>query len=179
MTEDDRLYNGFLTGDLSSFDALISRYTGRLVLYLNGLTHNIHDAEDLAIETFAAIMVKKPAIHPGNFQAYLYKAARNRATRFRLLRRRMTVFDPEDVRMEEAMAVRPEDEFLWDERRQAVHRGLKRIDPETREALWLVYFEEMSYAQAAQVLDVNAKRIDNLLSRGKRLMKEGFTNADE
>ena len=184
MAEGDALYSDYLAGDSSAFDALISVYTGRLVLYLYGLTKNTHDAEDLVIETFAALMVKKPSIRPGNFQAYLYRAARNRALRFRLLRRRLSAFSLDDAQAEQALAACPEDDYLRDERRQAVRRCLNRIDSEPREALWLVYFEGMSYAQAAQVLGVNAKRVDNLLSRGKRLMKaelmkEGFTDADE
>ena len=65
-----------------------------------------------------------------------------------------------------------------------MRRCLDRIDPEPREALWLIFFEDMRYAQAAQVLGVNVKRIDHLLSRGKRLMKaelikEGITDANE
>ena len=47
-----------------------------------------------------------------------------------------------------------------------------RIDPELREALWLVYSEGLTYAEAASVMGVNAKRVDHLLSRGKKQMRE-------
>ena len=181
---DDALYSRFWAGDLSAFDALILKYSGRLILYLNGLTHNMQDAEDLAIETFAAILTKKPALHPGCFQAYLYKSARNRAARFHTLKRRLQVFSLEDAQVEELIAARPEEEFLRDERNRTVRRCLSRIDPEPREALWLIYCEGMSYADAAAILGVNAKKINNLLTKGKRLMqaelaKEGITRAGE
>ncbi len=181
---DDELYRRYLAGDSPAFDALIAKYSGRLVLYLEGLTRDVRDAEDLAIESFAAILAKRPAIRPGGFQAYLYRTARNRATRFHMLRRRLPAFGLEEAQLWEAQTARPEDEFLKDERRRAVQRCLASIEPEPREALWLVYFEEMSYVQAASVLGVNAKRIDNLLVRGKRLMraelaKEGITDARE
>ncbi len=181
---DDMLYSLFLAGDSSAFDTLILKYSGRLILYLNGLTHNIQDAEDLTIETFAAILAKKPVIRPGNFQAYLYRAARNRATSFHILSRKVQVFSLEDIQVEEVLTVRPEDGFLLDERRRAVRRCLSRIDPEPREALWLVYCEDMSYAEVAAILRVNTKKINNLLTKGKQLMKaelakEGITRADE
>ena len=181
---DDQLYRQFLEGSVSAFDELVLRYTGRLVLYINGLTHNMEDAEDLVIETFAAILTKRPAIRPGNFQAYLYKAARNRATRFHTRKLRNQTFSMEEDQIAEALAVRPEDEFLRDERRRAVRRCLGRIEPEPREALWLVYCEDMSYAQAAAVLGVNAKKINNYLTKGKQRMKaelakEGITDANE
>ena len=72
---------------------------------------------------------------------------------------------------------------LWkEERKQALDLCLSRIDPELREALWLVYGEDMTYAQAAEIMGVNVKRIDHLLTRGKKTMKdelekEGVTDA--
>lgn len=181
---DDALYSQFLAGDISAFDALILKYSARLSLYLNGLTHGMEDAEDLAIETFAAILTKKPAIRPGNFQAYLYRAARNRATRFHILKSRLPVFSLDDALIEEALTARPEDDFLRDEKRLAVQRCLNRIDPELREALWLIYCEGMRYAEAAAILKVNEKKINNWLTKGKQRMraelaKEGITHADE
>ena len=64
-----------------------------------------------------------------------------------------------------------------------LHICLDRIEPQLKEALWLVYFEEMSYREAADIMGVNTKRIDHLLTRGKRklreeLEKEGVTDAN-
>ena len=61
---------------------------------------------------------------------------------------------------------------------------LDRIDPELREALWLVYMEELTYNEAALVMGVKPKRVDHLLTRGKEhmrreLAKEGIRNAYE
>ena len=45
---------------------------------------------------------------------------------------------------------------------------MEGIDSQTRETLWLVYVEDMSYAQAAMVMGVSTKKIDHLLDRGKK-----------
>lgn len=184
MNSDDELYSRFLAGDMSAADSLMEKYTGRLVMYTDAIIHDIRDAEDLVIETFAAILTRRPAIREGGVQAYLYRAARNRALRFRAVRRRTRMFSLDDDAAEELTAVRPEDEFLRGERQQAVQRCLNRIDPECREALWLTFFEGFSYTEAAAVMGVNTKKVDNLLMKGKRCMKtelekEGITCADE
>ena len=57
------------------------------------------------------------------------------------------------------------------ERREVMRVCLERIDPQLKEALWLVYCEDMSYAEAASVMKVNTKRIDHLLQRGKKQMR--------
>ena len=61
---------------------------------------------------------------------------------------------------------------------------MEGIDSQTREALWLVYVEDMSYAQGAMVMGVSTKKIDHLLDRGKKrlrteLEKEGVSHAHE
>ena len=181
---DDELYSLFLAGDMSAADQLITRYSGRLIMYADAMIHDIHDAEDLVIESFAVIMTRRPAIRPGGFQAYLYQTVRRRAGRFHTLRRRVSVFSLDEEQAEELLAVRPEDEFLRDEQRRAVRLCMNRISPECREVIWLVFFEGLSYAETAAVMGVNHKKVDNLLAKGKREMKEelireGITRAQE
>ena len=59
-----------------------------------------------------------------------------------------------------------------DETHRALHRCLDRLDREVHEAIWLIYFEDMSYSEAATVMGVNQKKIDNLLARGKQVLKQ-------
>ncbi len=184
MQSDDELYRQFLTGDTSSYDQLMVRYGDSLTYYINGYTHDLQDAEDLMIDAFARIMVKKPRIGEGAFRAYLYKTARNLATRFHEKQSHVQVFGFEDLSEEIADSVLTEDLLRDRQRSEVLHLCLERIDPELKEALWLVYFDGMSYAQAAEVMRVSAKRIDHLLARGKKHMrreleKEGICNAKQ
>ncbi len=184
MNSDDELYRRFLAGDTSSYDQLMIRYGDSLTFYIHGYTHDLQDAEDLMIEAFARIMAKKPRIQAGAFKAYLYKTARNLTIRFHEKRRNMTVFSFEEMDREIADSVLKEDILETRNRKEVLRTCLERIDPELREALWLVYFDDMSYAQAAEVMRVSPKRIDHLLERGKQhmrreLKKEGIRHAYE
>ena len=184
MQNDDSLYRLFLSGETSAYDALMIRYGDRLTLYLNGYLHSWQDAEDLMIEAFARIMVKKPHIREGGFKAYLYKTARNLAARFHARAARAETFSLEGMEKEIAAGLTPEDSLEDQERIRILHLCLTRIDPQLREALWLVYFDDLSYADAAAVMGVSRKRVDKLLQRGKAMMraelaKEGITNAYE
>ena len=82
MESDDILYREFLDGDTASYDQLMIRYCDSLTMFLYGFLHDWQDSEDLMIESFARVMVKKPKIGEGSFKAYLYKTARNLASRF-------------------------------------------------------------------------------------------------
>ena len=184
MLGDHELYSLFLTGDNSSYDQLMIRYGDSLTFYLNGYLHNWQDAEDLMIEAFARIMVKRPSLRTTNFKAYLYKTARNLATRFHEKKSRARIFSLEELQNDPEGSMLTERILVDEERKEALHLCLERIEPELKEAIWLVYFENMSYADAASVLGVNTKRIDHLLTRGKvhlkkELEKEGITHAYE
>jgi RNA polymerase sigma-70 factor (ECF subfamily) len=172
MRNDDELYSAFRAGDGTAFDELMLRYGDDLLIYLNGYTHNLHDAEDLMIEAFARIMVKRPVIRAGNFKAYLFRTGRNLASRFHSRSRRLDVFSMDDLQNEIADGNLP-DEIVWNEQRSMILKAcLERIDPMQKEALWLVYYEGLTYEQAAGVMGISAKKIDKLLSKGKQLMRE-------
>ena len=204
VKSDDVLYRQYLKGDTVSYDELMIRYGDRLTFYLHGYLHDINDAEDLMIEAFARIMAKKPRIGEGAFKAYLFKTARNLALRHQERSRRLNVFSIDGLDSELAESVLAtgtmvsgptgtgpagkgspvEEDIGLEERKQVLHMCLDRIEPELKEAMWLIYFEDLSYAQAASIMKVNSKRIDHLLQRGKRqmreeLVKEGVTNAYE
>ena len=178
---DDQLYHEYLAGDQSAGDRLMLRYGDALTAYLAGFLHNAHDAEDLMLDCFTVILVDKPRIAKGNFRAYLFRVARNKANRLWKLRLKRQEFSLNETLASEGDS--PEETAWTLERNAALRRCLNRIAPQYREALWLVYDTELSYAQAAEVLGCGTKKIDNLLANGKKqlrqeLEKEGITHAN-
>ena len=64
-----------------------------------------------------------------------------------------------------------------------MHLCIGRLHRSYREALYLTYFEELSYAEAAEIMGKNIKQITNLVYRGKQnlrelLEKEGIADAE-
>ena len=185
MAGDDALYSLFLSGDTAAYDELLLRHGDSLTRYLYGYLHHWEDAEDLMVEAFARIMVKKPKIRQQGFKAYLFRTGRNLAARFHTRSTRLECFSLEGMEKEVADAgLSPEENLQQKERREALHLCLQRIEPDLAEALWLVYGEGLSYEEAAAVMGVSRKRVDKLLQRGKgilrtELLKEGIADAHE
>ena len=192
VLSDDSLYGAFLKGDNSAYDKLMLKYGDSLTAYLKGFLYSWEDAEDLMIEAFARVMVKKPKIEPGNFKAYLYKTAHNLVSRFYKKSKRRKDFSIDEINGQandsgnEVAEPSYEAELyerVWgEEKDRIVLKCLERIGEDMREALWLFYFDELTYREAASVMNVSYKKIDNLLARGKiclkkELEKEGITDA--
>lgn len=88
----------------------------------------------------------------------------------------------------EALEGEPESEALVEqviqtsEQRRILHFCMEQLKSDYREALYLVYFEGMSFAEAAYLMGKSEKQIADLVYRGrkalkKNLEKEGITDA--
>ena len=74
--------------------------------------------------------------------------------------------------------------MLRSERERQLYAALEQLKAEYREALYLVYWEDMSYQSAAAVMGKNVQQVTNLVHRGKKnltgiLERERFDHADD
>ena len=184
MISDETAYRRYLDGEQKAADLLVEKYGDPLTLYINGYLKDIHEAEDLMIEAFSQIFAKeRPITGAGAFQAYLYKTARNLAFRHRK-KHRLSFLRFDELDFEPQSDVLADTELSRRERSRQLYGALEKLKPEYREALYLVYFEEMSYRNAATVMNQSEGQITKLVYRGKQSLKaileqEGFTYADE
>ena len=184
MISDEIAYRRYLDGEQKAADLLVERYGDALTLYLNGYLRDIHEAEDLMIEAFAQIFAKeRPISGAGAFKAYLYKTARNLALRHRK-KHWFGCLHLDELNFEPQSDVLADTEFDRIEQRRQLYTALRKLKAEYREALYLVYLEELSYRNAAAVMGKSEAQITNLVHRGKQSLKlileqEGFIYADE
>ena len=177
---DEELYRCYLCGDEKSVDELMKRYEAALILYITGYLHDVHEAEDLMIEAFAYLFTKKPSIRDGGLKPYLYKMARNMALRHK--HKWKIHFCLETLEGEPESEALVEQVIQTSEQRRILHFCMEQLKSDYREALYLVYFEGMSFAEAAYLMGKSEKQIADLVYRGrkalkKKLEKEGITDA--
>ena len=183
MITDELLYQRYHSGDESAANELVKRHADALTLYLYGCIQDFHEAEDLMIEAFSLMFAKKrPVDRTGSFRAYLYRTGRNLVLRHKRKNRRVLIgmeqmaFEPADEQTGEKI-------MFLNEQNRSLYIAMEQLKPEYREALSLVYCEDMKYAEAAEVMRKSVSQITNLVSRGKRrikniLEKEGFVYED-
>ena len=184
MISDKTAYRRYLDGEEKAADLLVERYGDALTLYINGYIKDIHEAEDLMIEAFSQLFAKeRPIEGEGSFKAYLYKIARHLALRHKQ-KHRLVFLCLEELDFEPRSDSLAETAMLRSERDRQLYDALEKLKAEYREALYLVYFEDMSYRNAATVMNKSESQITKLVYRGKQSLKvileqEGFTYADK
>ena len=184
MTTDEALYRRYLDGDEDALGELMERYGTKLTLYLDGYLCDLHEAEDLMIEAFSQLFAKeRPIEGVGSFKAYLYKTARHLALRHKQ-KHRLAFLCLDELDFEPQSNTLIDTDLLRSERDRQLYDALEKLKAEYREALYLVYFEDMSYRDAATVMNKSESQITKLVYRGKQSLKvileqEGFTYADK
>ena len=183
MMTDETLYRAYLDGNDAGLSLLMERYGDRLTFYINGYLYDLHDSEDLMIEAFAYLISKKPRIREGCFKAYLYKMARNLSLRFISKMSSNHCFSFEEIEKELGGKILIEEIIQKDELNQSLYLCMDQLKPDYREALYLVYFENMRHSEVAKVMKKNEKQVSDLVYRGrnslrKYLEQEGITNAE-
>ena len=123
---------------------LMDRYLDRLTLFCFTFLHSVTEAEDMALDAFAVIAMKRSTWYGGSFRRWLYRIARNLSiSRFRKLRLVQASFD-EAHHLTEPGA----DAVYWrQEETEALKALLDRLAPDERRVLTLLYLENMSYVQ--------------------------------
>lgn len=181
---DETAYRRYLDGENTAADLLVEKYGDPLTIYINGYIKDIHEAEDLMIEAFSRIFAKeRPITSEGSFKAYLYKTARHLALRHKQ-KRRFVILRLDELDFEPQSDALADTELIRGEQDRQLYAALERLKAEYREALYLVYFERMSYRDTAAVMSKSEQQIKNLVHRGKQSLKsileqEGFVYANE
>lgn len=173
-------YRRYQQGDDSGLAELIKEYMDGLTLYLNGIVRNIYIAEDLTEETFVKLATKKPRFSgKSSFKTWLYAIGRNIALDHIEKEARhgcyATVTTPQQLRDEEDL----EQAYIRQDRNLTVRRMLRRLKPEYRQVLWLIYFEGFTNKEAAVVMEKSTHNIETLVYRARQALKsklneEGF-----
>ncbi len=173
-------YRRFLHGDEGAFDEIMNELFDGLVFFINRYVHDLHTAEDIAIDVFTELIV-----HPNRYnfkvelKTYLYMLGRSRALNYIKHRKIITFTELSNVEHMASDEFDYEDILLADERKRILKNAIDTLPENQRTAVYLVYLEEMSYDDAGKIMKKTRKQIDNLLYRAKKELRNTLRNEVE
>jgi len=148
--------------DQTSFAAVFNAHHRQAVRLAYLMTSDPHQAEDIAAEAFAKVYVRWKKGEVRDVGAYVRRAVANEANsklRRRYLERREAAKRSGDER-----GVRTVDDVAAD--RDAVWQAIQRLPDRQRHAVVLRYYEDLSEAETAALLDCSVGTVKSQVSRG-------------
>ena len=174
--QDEVIYARYLSerGE-ADLRVLLERHRESLTLFLFGFVGNMEDAEDLMMDAFA-VVVSGTSRFSGrsSFKTWLFAIGRNLAMKH-LRRQRMRPVELDD---QAVSRISPEVDLLAQERMQKLYQAMAELNPDYRQVLYLLYFEDASMEEAAQIMGKNRKQVYNLASRGRQALKDILIRLD-
>jgi RNA polymerase sigma-70 factor, ECF subfamily len=179
--------------DAEAFAELVELYHHRLVTVMHHLVNSNEEAEDLAQEVFLRVYRGRKKYHPkAKFSTWLYTIANNLALNVLRTRQRKPTI-PLNVRDSGPLGPRPAEQLVLDRGDQphqrvqqqelaaVVQQALETLNERQRIAVVLNKFEDMNYAEIAEVMGLTTKAVKSLLSRARdnlRVALQDYINMD-
>lgn len=159
---DEQLMLQVKQGSQPAFTELFRRYREPVYGYFRRRLADPVRAEDLAQETFLALL-KAAARYEQRalFRTYLYAIAMNL-----LSAERRKSFRERGSPLPEPSVENNPDTSMW------VQRAVEQLDPEQREVLLLREYEQLSYEEIAELLKAPVNTVRSRLFRARMAMKE-------
>jgi RNA polymerase sigma-70 factor, ECF subfamily len=177
---DTRLMIGVRDDEPGAFEQLVERYQGRLIGVLQHLVGNAAEAEDLAQEVFLRVYRSRKSYRARcKFSTWLFTIANNLGLNaLRARKRRPAVsLNPRDSG---PLGARPEEQLVSDssghqpvrriqkkELASIIRQALDELNERQRMAVLLNKFEDMNYAEIAEVMGLTTKAVKSLLCRAR------------
>ncbi len=169
----------------AAFEELMLRYQSRLVTILEHLVGRRGQAEDLAQEVFLRVYRSRKTYVPGaKFSTWLFTIANNVASNAlrRMSRQREVNLDAHDSSIQggnplESLATAasgqmPTRRLDKTEMQDVVRMAISQLNERQRLAVLLSKFEDMSYADIAETMNMSPQAIKSLLSRARENLRE-------
>ena len=162
---DEQLFDLFRSGDEKAFATLVKRYEKELFSFLMRFLGRQSPAEDVFQEAFMQVYLSADRFETGRrFRPWLYTIAANKA-RDHLRREKRRPAMQMGSRDDEEGSARLWDELLRDDttpelvfaqqqEKELVHKVVAQVPDHLREILLLAYFEQLSYKDMADALDI-------------------------
>jgi RNA polymerase sigma-70 factor (ECF subfamily) len=170
-------------GDQRAYADLMRMYREPIYLMLLKMTNNPTEADDLTIEAFGKAFASLHLYTPTHaFSTWLFSIATNNCVDFIRKKRLQTVY-LDDIRTGNEVyeypipseAHNPEETIIHQQRVQMLREVVSQLKPRYRRLVELRYFEELSYEEIAEQLNLPLGTVKVQLFRARDLLHNILT----
>jgi RNA polymerase sigma-70 factor, ECF subfamily len=167
---DQQLLMRAASGDEVAFQTLYERHRDAVYRFAWAMTRSEADAEEIAQDSFMTLMRKAAAFRPeaASLRTWLLGVTRNLCYRRRGRMAAEETAEPVDTADDPGI----EAALIRNQTAEAVRCAVLTLPAPQREAIVLFEFEELSLAETAAVLGIEANAVKARLHRGRARLKE-------
>ena len=161
-------------GDVEALSQLYRRHHALVFRFARAMTGSMEAAADIVQDVFVALAagLNRYDASRAALSTYLHAMARNHSRNWLRRQRRYRIEQVHD--MSECDSPTAERQIQRRELAALVRRALRSVPPRHREVLVLCDLQDLSYAEAAVVLNISVAAVRSRLHRGRHLLRVHF-----
>jgi len=170
----EELYQRFKSGDNGAFEELVALYEEEMSKFVYGIVRDSHETEHLVIDTFAQLVLNKKSFEgKSSLKTYLFGIAKNLSMRHMKKRSKEQHISFEEIaELDISNGVTIQTVLEKEADSSRVVNAMRDLKDEYHAVLTLLYYEDMSYKEAAKAMNKSEKQIKDLAYRAKIALKK-------
>ena len=177
----EQLYQRFRSGDNSAFEDLVALYEDEMSRFIYGIIRDSYEVEHLVIDTFTQLILNKKGFEgKSTLKTYIFGIAKNLTSqRVRELSKEQHISFDEIAELSISDGETIQNILEKEDARTRLNGAMRELKSEYHAVLTLLYFEDMSYAEAGKAMRKSEKQIKDLAYRAKAALKKKLEQIDE
>jgi RNA polymerase sigma-70 factor (ECF subfamily) len=180
MTDKELIEEILQHSSQKAFAMLVERYQELVVKTCKGFTNSYADAEDIAQEVFIEVFESLEGFRSeAKLSTWIYRIAVNKSLNFVRKQKRERLFrsiegfftaknnDEEPMQIEDLGRNKPDSNIERSENKRMLKESINKLPENQRIAFILSKYQDLSYKEIAEVMEVSLPSVESLLFRAK------------
>lgn len=174
IKNDMKLYELYLNGDNTAFEKLYQKYKNNIQYFIFNIVKDNEKAEDLTQDVFTYILNEKEK-RINNIKYSLYLIAKSKALTYINSENRQHDIKEKYIYYESNTFENDIIDIITkNEEKSELLTAINSLDHKYRNALYLIYFEGLSYNETAKILNLSLANLKTIIHRGKKILKQNL-----
>lgn len=176
MESDDRqIIKQCLSGNKNAFELLVEKYYKIIFNVAYRMTGNTDDAEDITQTVFIKAYEKLENYDPKHkFFSWLYRIVINETLNFLKVSKKSKDLDSKMITPDK----NPEERFMETELGSQIQLALMKLTPSYRLLILLKHFQNCSYQEISESLNIPQNKVKSRLYAARQLLKDIIIEAE-
>jgi RNA polymerase sigma-70 factor (family 1) len=176
MYTDEQLMIRTSNGDQKALELLFKKYYAQLVRFAKEILHSKDQAEDMVQEVFVKIWDKRESINiHTQIKSYLFVAVKNHC--FNQLKVNERKYWMDETMEDDIRISTPDSSAVIDAKQldQKIKDAIEALPPKCGLIFKMSRFEEKSYKEIAEALELSVKTVENQMGKALSIMRSSLS----
>lgn len=176
VEQEQQIVQQVLAGDKEKYALLVREHQETVANLCYKLVGNKLDVDEVTQQVFIELYTALPRFrHASRLSTFIYRITVNVVSKMLKHDRRIVSYDPVIADPLTERASSREEEMMKEEQTRLLHRAIGQLKHEQRTALVLYTFNDFSYNDIADVMQVSLSKVESLIFRAKKNLKKMLT----